>query len=302
MARDAVTGVSGFSGRHIAKLLVDAGQEVVNLTGHPDRPTNLGGKAISVPFNFNDPTELARSLEGVSTLYNTYWIRFAHGGMTFEKAVANSKTLIQAAREAGVGRLVHVSIRNPSVESGLPYFKGKAEVEQAIVESGLSYAILRPAVIFGDGGILINNIAWFLRHTPVFAIPGSGEYALQPVYVEDLADLAVSLAQRTENLTIDAVGPEAPSFNELVGSIKRVIGSKTMLIHADPPCALLATTVLGWLLRDVVLTRDEVMGLSDNLLVSKNPPTCHTKLSTWLGENADWLGRRYFSEVGKHFA
>jgi uncharacterized protein YbjT (DUF2867 family) len=300
-SKSAVTGVSGFTGRHIARRLLASGKGVVNLTGHPDRPTDFGEQVTSAPFNFDDPDALRKSLEGVDTLYNTYWIRFAHGDMTFEKAVANSAALISAAKDAGVRRIVHVSITNPAESSPLPYFSGKARVEKLIRESGLSYAVLRPAVIFGNQGILINNIAWFLRRLPVFAVPGDGEYELQPIFVEDLADLAVEHGRGEGNIVLDAVGPEVYSLNDLVRLIGQVVHSRTIVVHVNPQLALIGTGLMGRALKDVVLTRDEVEGLRANLLVSSAPPTGRTRLSDWLRQNAEWIGREYMSELGRHY-
>lgn len=298
---NVVTGALGYSGRHITRRLLAMGKRVVSLTGHPDRPNEFGDSVALAPLSFDDPSGLARSMEGASVLYNTYWIRFAHGDLTFDRAVENSRTLIRASRDAGVRRIVHVSITNPSEDSPLPYFSGKALVERAIVESGLSYAILRPTVLFGDQGILINNIAWFLRRLPVFAVPGSGEYRLQPVFVEDLADIAVTAGQDVQNVVMDAVGPEILTFNDLVRLIARTVGSRTLVMHVNPQLALIAAGVLGRIVNDVVLTRDEVKGLCANLLVSDAPPTASTRLTDWLAANAEWVGTRYFSELGKHY-
>jgi uncharacterized protein YbjT (DUF2867 family) len=255
----------------------------------------------SVDFNFDDPVALTKSLEGVSTLYNTYWIRFQSREMTFDKAIANSKTLIHAAEEAGVARIVHISITNPSLSSPLPYYHGKAVVEEVIQDSRLTYAILRPNVLFGDQGILINNIAWFLRHTPVFGVPGSGEYQMQPVFVEDLAHLAVTHGQTYDNLILDAVGPEIYTFNDLLRLIAATVTSSTRIIHLPAKIALLATWALGKALHDVIMTPDEAEGLQSNLLVSSNPPTCKARLSEWLEANSEWIGMKYFSEMQKHF-
>jgi len=298
---NVVTGVSGYSGRHITRRLLALDKTVVNLTGHPERPTEYGDAVKSASFDFENPEKLVASLTGATTLYNTYWIRFAHGSLTFDKAVANSRALVSAAAEAGVRRIVHVSITNPSADSPLPYFKGKAEVESAIVESGLSYAILRPTVLFGDQGILINNIAWFLRKLPAFAVPGDGEYKLQPVFVEDLADLAVALGQESDSVVLDAVGPEVFTLNALVDLLKRTVHSGALVMHLPPSLTLPATWALGRVVGDVVLTSDEIKGLVANLLVSADPPTCRTLLSEWLAANADWIGAKYLSEMKKHF-
>jgi NADH dehydrogenase len=227
-------------------------------------------------MNFEDRASLARSLRGASVLYNSYWVRFSHGRATFDQAVANSRALIQAAKEAGIPRIVHLSIANPSIDSHLPYYSRKAQVERAIIDSGLSYAILRPTVIFGAEDILINNIAWFVRHFPFFAIPGLGQYQIQPIFVEDIADLAVSAASEEPNLILDAVGPEIFTFEELIRLIATGVGCKTRLIHVRPWVALWMLRLIDPIVGDVVLTREEIEGLMGNLPVSKQAATAQT--------------------------
>lgn len=297
----AVTGVSGFSGNHIARMLLARGDEVINFTGHPQRKHDLEDRVKSYPFSFDSPDELTKNLQGVDVLFNTYWVRFDHGDKTFERAVRNSGILIKAAEDAGVRRIVHISITNPSLDSPLPYYRGKAQVEDAIRSSKLTYAILRPNVLFGDQGILINNIAWFLRHLPVFGVPGSGEYEMQPIYVEDLAGLAAKNADSDENVVFDAVGPEIYQFDDLLEMIKAEVQSKALIVHMPPFMALLATNSIGKMVNDVILTPDEVKGLMANLLVSSNEPTGKTRISEWVHENRQWLGTTYFSELKKHY-
>jgi NADH dehydrogenase len=215
--------------------------------------------------------------------------------------VANTRVLINCAQAAGVQRLVHVSISNPSIDSRLPYFRGKALLEEAIQQSGLSYAILRPTVIFGREDVLINNIAYLLRRFPVFAVPGSGDYRLQPVFVEDMAELAIQAGHEDKNLTLDVVGPEIFTFDELVSLIAQVLGSRARLIHLPPGLALALSRLVGLAVGDVVLTRDELAGLSAGLLVSSLPPSGQTKFSEWVRENVQNLGREYASEIGRHY-
>jgi NADH dehydrogenase len=171
-----VTGAFSYTGRSITRLLLARGQDVRSLTNHPDRPNPFGQQVKAFPYGFDRPDALTRTLEDTATLYNTYWIRFPHGGLTFDQAVANSRTLFRAAKAAGVGKIIHISVTNASSRSPLPYFRGKGQVEEALAKSGVPYAILRPTLIFGPGDILINNIAWLLRRFPVFALPGSGDY------------------------------------------------------------------------------------------------------------------------------
>jgi uncharacterized protein YbjT (DUF2867 family) len=311
-----VTGAFGYTGRYITRLLLNrAGAAdrapahtkaapsapVRTLTGHPDRPNPFGSAVEALPFDFDNPEALVEHLRGAAALYNTYWIRFERGDTNFDRAVENSRTLIHAAVEAGVRRFVHISITNPAEQSPFPYFRGKALAERALRESGLSYAIVRPTVMFGGEDILINNIAWLLRRLPVFGVFGNGRYRIQPVHVEDVADLAVALGDGAEDVVADAVGPETCTFDELVTLIRREIESHARIAHVPPALALAAGAALGRVLRDVVITRDEIGGLMANLLVSDDPPTCPTRFSEWLRDHAEELGGEYRSELRRHY-
>ncbi|OGP55772.1 MAG: epimerase [Deltaproteobacteria bacterium RBG_13_61_14] len=296
-----VTGAFSYLGRYITSRLLEQGVRVRTLTGHPDRPHPFGDQVEAFPFDFEQPELLVSHLRGATTLYNTYWIRFPHGPLTYDRAVANTQLLFQAAKTAGVQRVVHISITNPSEDSPFPYFRGKAVLERSLQECGLSYAILRPTILFGKEDILINNIAWLLRRFPVFGIFGSGKYEVQPVYVDDVAALAIELAEKQENLVKDAVGPQVYTFENLVRIICRELGRRTRLLHLPPLLGLLAGYFFRPLLRDVLITRDEIGGLIAGLLVSRNNPTCPTRFSPWLRDHVHELGRGYASELLRHY-
>ena len=296
----AVTGAFSYSGKYITKRLLEHGEEVITLTGHPNRPDPFGGKVKAYPLDF-DETSMTRSLQGVDVLVNTYWVRFDKGENTQPRAVENTRKLIDAAKAAGVKRVVHISITNPSANSHLPYFWGKAANEKAVMESGMSYAILRPTVLVGGEDILINNIAFLLRRFPFFVLPGDGSYKLQPVYVDDLAELAVEGVYSEENRVIDAVGPDIFTFKEMVELIGEKIGAKRPLMSVPPRLALLAAQFLSILVNDVILTPEEVDGLIAGLLVSKESPRGKTHLRDWLEANKEKVGVKYASELKKHY-
>ena len=295
----AVTGAFGYSGRYIARRLVRAGQRVITLTNSPRRSNEFEEGLRAVPFNFDEAASLAESLRDVAVLYNTYWVRFNHRAFTHAEAVRNTRTLFNAARDAGVGRIVHVSITNPSLDSDLEYFRGKAELEVALRETGVSYAVLRPAVLFGKEDILINNIAWMLRRFPVFGVFGDGEYRLQPIYVDDLAALAVEYGGRADDVVVDAIGPETFTYRRLVEQIGRIIGKPRPIISVPPPVGYVVGALVGALVRDVVVTREEIRGLMRDLLYVDSPPAGVTRLTDWAAENKDALGARYASELGR---
>ncbi len=298
---DVVTGAFGYTGRYIAKRLVAQGHTVATLTRRT-QPAGLFPQPLQriVP-NYADRDALAAQLQGADTLYNTYWVRFDHGGTGHEAAVEHSRTLFAAARMAGVSKIVHVSIAHADSRSPLPYYRGKGQVEEALRGEGVPYVIIRPTLVFGREDILVNNIAWFLRRFPLFGLPGSGDYGVRPVFVEDVADLALRTDLADANAIVDAVGPEKYTFRELVALVASGVGEARGLVGLPPRVALAATALVGLLVRDVVLTEDEVRGLMAGLLTTDGAASGETRFSEWLKENTSWLGKEYRSELGAHF-
>ena len=270
------------------------------LTGHPMHADPA--TAIEVcPLDFSNMPALVRDLEGATTLYNTYWVRFAHGRTSHTQAIENSRTLFHAARQAGVQRIVHISITNPSIESPYPYFRGKAIVERALAETGVSYAILRPAILFGTGGVLINNIAWLLRHVPVFAIGGRGDYRIRPVHVDDLARLCIDAAGERHDSISDAVGPDRPTFLDLVRAVRSAVGSRARIVHVPGSLVVPISALLNVALSDVVLTGDEYHAMADGLADTVGPATATTAVMGWLTDHGPSLGREYVNELQRHY-
>jgi uncharacterized protein YbjT (DUF2867 family) len=297
---DVVTGAFSYSGAAIARALREGERQVRTLTGHPERAP--AGTAIDVrPLDFDDPMGLEESLAGASTLYNTYWVRFAHGTVDHERAVVNSSTLFHAAMKAGVQRIVHVSITHPSVSSPWPYFRGKALVEGALAECDVSYAIVRPAILFGGDGVLLNNIAWLLRRLPVFAIGGRGDYRIRGIHVDDLARLCLAKAAESHDSVTDAVGPERPTFTDLVASIRDAVDSRALLLHVPGVTVPILARLLGLALHDVLLTTEEYEAMAAGLADTDGPATGSTALSTWVAEHGATLGLRYANELTRHF-
>jgi uncharacterized protein YbjT (DUF2867 family) len=300
---DLVTGAFSYSGSAIAGLLLNAGRNVRTLTFHPDRAHPLHGRIEAAAYRFDDPVALAQSLEGATTLYNTYWVRFDHGRTTFADAIAHSRALFEAARRAGVSRIVHVSIANPTIDSPLPYYRGKALVERALAEAGVPYSIVRPTWIFGgERDILANNIAWILRRMPIFAIPGNGSYPVQPVHIDDLATICTHAASAHDDVIVDAAGPQTMSFEGLVRAVRGAVGARAPIVHLPPRLMSVASHALGVVVHDIVLTADEIKGLTAGLLVSHERPLGHVVFTEWLGENSASIGRSYANELQRHFA
>jgi uncharacterized protein YbjT (DUF2867 family) len=292
-----VTGAFSYTGSFIARRLLVDSVRVRTLTRRDDPASPLHRKVETAPLQFADRAALVESLRGARCLYNTYWVRFERGGTTFDRAGRNSAVLFEAAAEAGVERIVHVSVTNPSENSPLPYFRGKAQVERALAAAGPAYAIVRPTLVFGPRDILVNNIAWILRRFPVFVVPGDGRGRVQPVSAEDVAEIAVTTAAGT----VDAAGPEEYSFAELVRLVGAAIGCRRPLVHAPVRVALALGAVVSAVRRDVVLTHEEVEGLQASLLVSHQPPLGRDSFREWLERHGASLGRAYVSELARNF-
>lgn len=294
-----VTGAFGYSGKYIASRLLNEGHAVRTITNSPRRFNPFGEKVEAHPFSFDNPDKLVQSLRGASVLYNTYWVRFNHPEFTHSVAVNNTRNLFNAAKEAGISRIVHISITNPSEDSHLEYFRGKAVLERFLIDSGLSYSILRPTVLFGKEDILINNIAWTLRRFPVFGVFGDGRYRLQPIYVDDLAKLAVSQGLEPANRIIDAIGPETFTYRELVETIGAIIGKQRRVISVSPSIGYFTSKIIGTFTGDIMITWEEIDGLMQNLLYVDSPPAGETRLTDWTREHAESLGRHYASELAR---
>ncbi|MFQ3550380.1 MAG: NAD(P)H-binding protein [Armatimonadota bacterium] len=298
--RALVTGAFSFSGKYIAKKLLDEGWKVSTLTNHPSQNSELSELIESYPLDFSSPDDIANIMKDADLFVNTYWIRNETGKLKFKDVVENTKLLIESAKHAEVRKFVHISILNPSEDSPYPYYRAKAEAENILKESGLNYTILRPAMLFGDQGILINNIAWFLRHLPVFAIPGDGSYKMQPIHVVDLAELVNESSKNNDNKIIDAIGPDIFTFEELIKHICVHIKTNPIVLKLPPDKIPLMMKPLEVILRDKVLTKDELASFMANLLVSESKPTGIIHLGEWIAANASWLGLKYFSDSKRH--
>ena len=297
---NTVTGAFSFSGRRVAAKLLEMGETVQTLTRRPARADPFAGRVGIKELRF-DHAYLVETLRGSETIYNTYWIRYARRGITYDTAVHNIETLVNAAREAGVGRFVHVSIANAEQGDFLPYYRGKLNAETAIKQSGLSYGIVRPTVLFDDDDILLNNVAWLIRRFPFFAVPGDGQYGIQPIHVDDEAELVVRVGHAPGNVVVDAAGPERFTFDELLRTIGAAIGRSVRLWHMPPAMATAFTRPVNLIVGDIVLERWEIDGLMAGLSESKQPSQGRVRFSEWVREHAATYGRQYHSELRRHF-
>lgn len=301
--RYVVAGGTGFTGTYIVRNLIsDDENRIVVLSSHPSRNHEFGRRIKVDPYNFDQYDEMVDSFKGADCFINTYWVRLNFKSSSFREAVRNSKKLVDACLEAGVKRMVHISVANPSHDYPYEYYRGKMEVEDYIDRSGLSYAILRPTLLFGDEEILVNNITWLIRKYGFFFIFGNGNYSVTPVFVDDVAKEAVRQSLLDENVTEDVVGPETYTFEEIVRFISQETGNRTTIYHLSPFFMAPVCRLLSLLRRDTVVTPEELKVVIDNKLYSDAIPLGETRFSAWVRENREKFGKEYHSEVERHFS
>jgi NADH dehydrogenase len=296
--RAVITGAFSYTGSAVARDLLDRGWTVHTITNREKPPGTE--RITATPFRFEE-THLREALEGADVFINTYWIRLPWAGQTFETAVERSKMLFQAAKEAGVSRIVHVSVSNASKGRNLGYYNGKADVEEALRESGLSYGIVRPTLIVGPNDVLSNNISWFLRHFPLFAIPGGGDYRLQPITLDDTARIIVSAVEESSNIEVDAAGKTVMTFREYVELLARACGVRRLIFGAPAWLSFFALRIVDGIMSDITLTKEELLGLEQELLLSHEPAQGEESVEEWLMKNGDALGQTYLNDIDRHF-
>ncbi len=319
----AITGALSYSGRYLAASLLSKGHDVVNLSrrGVPIAPEPLSApqaRALGthrVRLDFNDVDAMARSLEGCDVLFSTYWVRFADRGESPHSiAAANCARLWEAAKRAGVRKIVMASHTRTSVDSPFPYIAGKAKAEAALRDSGVNYAIVRPCGIFGDTAaesILKDNAAWVLRRSPLFLLAGDGSHRFQPVHVRDIAALMEELGTslETSGEEVDACGPDAPTSLELFTKLRDASGGMARIAAAGPLLSTATITALtkpiDWVTGDTLLDADDLDLLTSGLTVADVPDDPRIRerrsLFDWIEAQGRDLGRSYVSSVERYY-
>ena len=295
-----VTGAFGYTGRWIAHQLLDEGKRVRTLTNAVGRDDPFDGQVEVHPLDFQNREALVESLRGADVLYNTYWVRYNHHSKQFDHEIAtdNCRLIFEAAKEAGVRRVVFFSVAHPEQAPKWSYFRGKVITEKTLRDCGISHAIVRPTVLFGGGrNVLVNNIAWMLRYIPVFGLFGWGNYSIQPIHVRDVARIAIELGARDDDITRDVAGPETFIYKDFIKLIARSMGVRRLLVPMPAIVAWLAGRAMGLFLRDMIITRAEIRGLMQGLVASEEEPLGEISFSEWVAEKGPELGRHYHNDL-----
>jgi nucleoside-diphosphate-sugar epimerase len=302
-----VTGAFGYSGKYISRELLKRGYRVRTLTNSLHRRNPFGERIEVYPIDFKDVNALTDSLRGAAALHNTYWVRYTvnKGWVSFghQLAVENSRILFKCARRAGVKRIIHLSVTNPDKAPGWPYYVGKVKVEKILKRSGISHSIVRPSLIYGGPeNVLVNNIAWTIRHLPLFGLFGDGRYRLSPIHVEDLARVCVDEAVENGDRVVNVIGPETFEYRDFVRLISRKLEKRRLIVPVPDFLVLLSGKLLSIILRDIVITAHEIRGLKEELMHVDSEPLGRIRFSLWLNKAAPTLGTTYTNDLKRRIA
>ncbi len=251
-----VAGGSGFIGRAIVRRLVASGAEVAVVTAHPERSAAriaaLG--ATAVIGDVRDPASLGRAVAGMEAVvqaltFPTFPVEKKSRGFTFEEFDhLGTERLVRAAAAAGVGRFAYASGAGAAPDAPKTWYRAKWAGEEAIRATGIAAAIVRPSWVYGPGDRALNRFVTFYRRLPFVPVVGDGRQRLQPVFVDDVADVFErALRPGAPTGTVEIGGPEVMSMDGVLTAMMDVIGARKPLVHVPAALPKLAGSVARFL-------------------------------------------------------
>jgi uncharacterized protein YbjT (DUF2867 family) len=229
-----VAGANGFVGRHVVRALVPKAGTVRAMVRSDKGAARLAGVECDLARgDVTDRESLQAAVAGCDAV--VYLVAVIAGRASdFDRVIAQgTRNLLEAAREAGVRRWVQMSVLGASRETKdlVPYFHAKWDAEEAVRASGLPHAILRPSFVFGPDGGLVPRLARIARLAPVTPILGSGAQRLQPIWVDDVAEIVARCASGEQNGLLELGGPDVVTWNELWTRLKTALGTRRPDLH-----------------------------------------------------------------------
>jgi NADH dehydrogenase len=268
-----VTGGTGFVGGHVVQALHANDQDVRALVRNRANGSKLETLGVELAEgDVTSPESLRRAVAGVDTVIHLVAIRQGKQEQFQRVMVEGTRDLLAAAKEAGVGRFVHMSALGTTAETKdlVPYYNAKWQMEQDVKASGIPYVIFRPSFIFGPDGGILPTFAKLARLTPVTPVIGSGRQRIQPIWADDVgAYFARAVTEEAAtNRTFEIGGPEAISWNEFWERLKRSRGIKRPSVHVPVGLMRINALVTERLPGNIPLTRDllKMLEAGDNVV------------------------------------
>ncbi len=238
--RIALTGATGFVGGGVLTRLLRRGHDVKVLVRNTDRAARLrdfGGVEL-VPGGLDDEAAVRSLVGGAEAVVHLVGIIAEAKGQTYQRVhVDATARLASAATAAGVRRFVHMSALGArSDAAATAYLRSKAAGEDAVRRSGLAHTILRPAIIAGPGNVPLKLMCDVLRLAPVLPVVGNGRYRMQPVWLDDVAEVFAVALERPDLVgTFDIAGPEQLTWHEMMDRLEAALGVRRPRIGVPLP-------------------------------------------------------------------
>ncbi len=266
--RIAVTGATGFVGSHLCRELAARGHAVTALVREGSSAERLAGENISFARgDITRPESLPPAFQGCDAVVHLVGIIRERPGQTFEGIHAEgTASVVRAARQAGVRRLVHMSAAGTRPDAASSYHRTKWLGEEAVRASGLEWVVLRPSLIFGRGDGFTTTMMDLVRRAPVVPVIGSGKNLMQPVAVGDVcAAFAASVEEeRHTGQTYELGGPDRLTYEEIVRMVVRAMGLRRRFVHIPAGLMMPVAAVLSRLSPRFPLTPDQIRMLQED--------------------------------------
>jgi NADH dehydrogenase len=230
----AITGGTGFVGRHLARKLISEGHEVVLISrgvDHRDSTIRELAGATFAPIGTSDITSLTTAFEGCQAVAHLGGINREIGDQTYAKVhFQGTANVVEAAKVAGVEKILLLSFLRARPNCDSPYHESKFAAEELVRHSGLDYTIFKAGVIYGSGDHMLDHITHALHTFPIFLLVGFKKQPVRPLAVDDLVKVMMASIDEGElsRMTVPITGPEEMVLGEAVGRIARLAGKRRL--------------------------------------------------------------------------
>lgn len=267
--RIAITGANGFVGTHLTHRLESEGHELILTSRHPRKDDDR-----VFANDLSDVLSLTELFSGCKAVAHCAGINREIGNQTYQRVhVEATRNVIEAAKAAGVEKIVLMSFLRARANCGSPYHESKWEAEEIVRNSGLDYTIIKAGVIYGLGDHMLDHLSHALHTFPVFGLVGLKEKSVRPLAVEDLVHVmrAAIVDQRMKRQTIALLGPEEIYLSEAVHRVAEVVGKRPLMFPLPVFCHQLMARVFELTMKVPLTSLAQVRILSEGVVEAGSP-------------------------------
>jgi len=259
-----ITGATGYIGRHLVSRLVAQGERPRCLVRNIKRASSIlpAGTLEFVQGDTTSPASLETAVQGVDTIVHAAFItadqKQSAGNHYQETNVQGTANLVEAAKKAGVKRIIVISGLGTKPDKPGSYMQGRYLAEKMVKESGLDWTIIQPSVLFGKDAPFIKGLTDLIRTAPVVPLIGGGKVMFQPIYVEDVVTVIIKVLQepeRTKNKTYTIGGPAYYSFTQVIDALLQAMHKKRIKVPTPTPLVGIGAAVMEAVLPKPPLTK-----------------------------------------------